>query len=257
MSFLFKIPSINSINISKIDTEPEKNYKDAEVQTVEKMWRIPKLCNHNKKELLKKKRNKEIVKTPKSGRKKLIDQSIRKHSKYSNDNCIYKIKNKSFNCIIYTLNKLLKQISNQEQFKKIKSSYLKDCTKLYNEQLLKTKIKDILLFDVSSKYSLQNKNNNQEIINKYSSNELIYEILNMEYEDCIDNLFMMSSNDFQKKYSFDNKFLFEKAIKDKKEYLILKQLIDEGIVNYFKNIKPRKLRKKDSFDYTKIFQKNF
>ena len=79
----------------------------------------------------------------------------------------------------------------------------------------------------------------------------------MEYEDCIDNLFMMSSNDFQKKYSFDNKFLFEKAIKDKKEYLILKKLIDEGIVNYFKNIKPRKLRKKDSFDYIKIFQKNF
>ena len=56
MSFLFKIPSINSINISKIDTEPEKNYKDAEVQTVEKMWRIPKLCNYNKKELLKKKK---------------------------------------------------------------------------------------------------------------------------------------------------------------------------------------------------------
>ena len=67
----------------------------------------------------------------------------------------------------------------------------------------------------------------------------------MNYEDCIQNLFMMNSNDFKEKYSFENNLLFENLIiQDEKEYSILKNLINKGIINYFKKIKPRKLRTK-------------
>ncbi len=239
---IFKFPVVCSKNLSENDKEHEKILVDKEVQTDEKYSKIPKLGNYNKNDFLQKKRIRKIKKK-KSGRKKKNDQSIRTHSKYSNDNCIYKIKNKSFNCIFFTLNNLLKLTPSQEKFKKIKSSILKDNSKLYNEKLLQTKIKDILLFQISSKYTIHY--NNQEVINKYSSNELIKEILNMNYEDCIQNLFMMNSNDFKEKYSFENNLLFENLkINDEKEYSILKHLINKGIINYFKNIKPRRLKKR-------------
>ncbi len=241
---IFKFPVVCSKNLSENDKEHEKILVDKEVQTDEKYSKIPKLGNYNKNDFLQKKRIRKIKKK-KSGRKKKNDQSIRTHSKYSNDNCIYKIKNKSFNCIFFTLNNLLKLIPSQEKFKKIKSSILKDNSKLYNEKLLQTKIKDILLLKISSKYTIPYNYNNQDIINKYSSNELIKEILNMNYEDCIQNLFMMNSNDFKEKYSFENNLLFENLIiQDEKEYSILKNLINKGIINYFKKIKPRKLRTK-------------
>ena len=232
----------NSTNINEIDNQPKKTiYVEAEVQTDEKICIIPKLGYNNRNDFLKKKKKIENIKQTNSERKQITTN--RKHSKYANDNCIYKIKSKSFNCIVYTLNTLLKLISSQDEFKKIKSSFLKDCTKLYNEKLLQTKIKDILLFQISSKYTIHY--NNQEVINKYSSNELIKEILNMNYEDGIQKLFMMNPNEFMKKYSFENNLLFENLIiQDEKEYSILKNLINKGIINYFKKIKPRKLRTK-------------
>ena len=48
------------------------------------------------------------------------------------------------------------------------------------------------------------------IYQKLKDINLFNEILNMTFEDSIHKLFMMSSNDYKAKYSFENKFLFEK-----------------------------------------------
>ena len=193
------------------------------------------------------------------GRKKKNDITKSKHTKYSYDNCIYKIKNKVINCVVYTLNKLLKNISSQNyEIKKIESVIFKDGTKCFNLLLLKKKIKEILLLNISPRYSNKFNNNNKFIIEKFSSNNLFSEILNMSFEDCINNLFMMSSNDFETKYSFENKLLFDEIeIKDNQEKKILRKLIEDGLTNYFQTIKSRKIRKEKPFLNISNFKDQF
>ena len=110
------------------------------------------------------------------------------------------------------------------------------------------KISDILLLKVSSKYSNDYNNNNKEIIENFKDINLFNEILNMTFEDSIRKLFMMSSNDYKAKYCFENKFLFEKmGDKDKEEINALRNLIENGLINYFEHIKSRKIRKIKDF----------
>ena len=134
----------------------------------------------------------------------------------------------------------------------------KDGTKCFNLLLLKKKIKEILLLNISPRYSDKFINNNKFIIEKFSSNNLFSEILNMSFEDCINNLFMMSSNDFETKYSFENKLLFDEIeIKDNQEKKILRKLIEEGLTKYFQTIKSRKIRKEKSFYKVTDFKDQF
>ena len=64
----------------------------------------------------------------------------------------------------------------------------------------------------------------------------------MTFEESIKRIFMMSSKEFKKKYSFTNKFLFENLKIDEKERMIIKDLIDSGIRLYFNEIKGRNTR---------------
>ncbi len=115
-------------------------------------------------------------------------------------------------------------------------------------ELLKKKIADILLLKVYSKYSITYDNNNKEIIEKYSSNPLINEILNMTFEESIQKLFSMDKKDFQEKYKFENKYLFKNlACEDQQEFVILKNLIENGLTYHFEKIKSRAIRKEKVF----------
>ena len=76
--------------------------------------------------------------------------------------------------------------------------------------------------------------------NQFLSNDLLKEIFNMTFEESIERIFMMSSKEFKKKYSFTNKFLFENWKIDEKERMIIKDLIDSGIKLYFNKIKEGK-----------------
>ena len=64
----------------------------------------------------------------------------------------------------------------------------------------------------------------------------------MTFEESIERIFMMSSKEFKKKYSFTNKFLFENLKVDEKERMIIKDLIDSGIRLYFNETKGRNTR---------------
>ena len=179
------------------------------------------------------------------GRKRKNDNSESRHSKYSMDNCISKLKRTTFNCVILTINKLLKLFSN-DQIKQIDPSIMKDTTKVFNESLLTIKNYEIFLLKSTKKYP-NNDENNRRIIekllsNQFSSNDLLKEIFNMTFEESIERIFMMSSKEFKKKYSFTNKFLFENLKIDEKERMIIKDLIDSGIKLYFNKIKGRNTR---------------
>ena len=179
------------------------------------------------------------------GRKRKNDNSKSRHSKYSMDNCISKLKRKTCNCVILTINKLLKLFSN-DQIQQIDPSIMKDTTKVFNESLLIKKNYEIFLLKSTKKYP-NNDENNRRIIekflsNQFSSNDLLKEIFNMTFEESIERIFMMSSKEFKKKYSFTNKFLFENLKIDEKERMIIKNLIDSGIKLYFNKIKGRNTR---------------
>ena len=189
-----------------------------------------------------------VIKETKSnniGRKRKNDNSESRHSKYSVDNCISKLKRKTCNCVRLTINKLLKLFSN-DQIQQIDPSIMKDTTKVFNESLLTKKNYEIFLLKSTKKYP-NNDENNRRIIekflsNEFSSNDLLKEIFNMTFEESIQRIFMMSSKEFKKKYSFTNKFLFENLKIDEKEMMIIKDLIDSGIKLYFNKIKRRKTR---------------
>ena len=229
--------------------EKQKYFKDASTQT-DKIVLIQRLSDTSEMKFINKKRT--IFRTEMNnkkkptGRKKQNDTSIRKHSKYSYDNLIYKIKNKAFNCVVFTLNTLLQNTG--YGIKKIESNIFKDGSKNFNLELLKKSISNLLLLKVSSKYSLAYDHNNKEIIEKFSSNELINEILNMTFEECIQKFFNMDSKDFLEKYKFENKLLFKNlTFQDEKEYDVLKDLIQIGLKQYFDKIKSRVIRKKKIF----------
>ena len=225
----------------KIEKKPEKKIEKKPEKKIEK-----KYLQKKRKNLFKTLSEKKIEKKSLIGRKRKNDKREGKHNKFSNDNCIYKIKNKCFNCVFLTLNTLIKKQDPNDQIKKIDGNIFKNGTKLFNLEFLDTKMSAIFLYQISSKYTLKYDNNNQNIIEKYSTNKLIQEILDMTFEECINNIFTMSSEEFKKKYNFENKYLLEKLKKDD-EYSNLKELIDTGLSRYFLDIKERKIRNKVNY----------
>ena len=103
------------------------------------------------------------------GRKRKNDNSESRHSKYSMDNCISKIKRKTCNCVILTINKLLKLFSN-DQIKQIDPSIMKDTTKLFNESLITKNIYEIFLLKSTKKYPNNDENNRRIMKNYYQIN---------------------------------------------------------------------------------------
>ena len=216
------------------------NKVDSSTQT-DIIKEIPKLneADNLQNSLIGKKRFKQNP----TGRKKIGDKTIRKHNKYSYDNCIYKIKNRAFNCICYTLNTILKLKKQKENFQKIEGKILKNGTKDFNIKFLNSKISDILTMKVSKKYSNLNGENNKKLIQQFSTEPLIKEILDFKFYEAIEKLFVIPKNDYEKKYSFTNTYLLENIkLEDEKEKKIINQLINDNLVNYFETIKGRKKR---------------
>ena len=184
-----------------------------------------------------------------TGRIKKSENKKGKHNNLSIDNIIKKIKGKGFNCMHLTLNNIIKRIykDNKKKFKcknkkkflnKICYSYIRNGKKDFNEEFLKKKIKDIYLLNISSKYKTVN--NNNELIEDYCSDNLFKEIVNMNFNQFINSIFRMKSNDFEEKYSFDNKYLLDNLnIKDEEEKSSIDNLIKDGLLNYFNKIKGR------------------
>ncbi len=184
-----------------------------------------------------------------TGRIKKSENKKGKHNNLSIDNIIKKIKGKGFNCMHLTLNNIIKRIykDNKKKFKcknkkkflnKICYSYIRNGKKDFNEEFLKKKIKDIYLLNISSKYKTFN--NNNELIEECCSNNLFKEIVNMNFNQFINSIFRMKSNDFEEKYSFYNKYLLDNLnIKDEEEKSSIDNLIKDGLLNYFNKIKGR------------------
>ena len=109
-----------------------------------------------------------IKKVKHLGRKRKNQKSIEqpKHTKFSKDNIMIKIKKDFSNDCLDFFNSLLKKSGNEEinklGLKKIDTSILKQCQKNINERFLKMPFKELLSQDISKKFTKSKKDENKK-----------------------------------------------------------------------------------------------
>ena len=206
------------------------------------------ISNEDQKEIEYKEEKKEIQ-TPKRGRKLKNDNNIysNTHSRLSEDNLSYRIKNNSINCLISSINKAFFHKKNRKKRKykrkimKIQGDILRNSKRDFNIILLNKKIENILKLPKSRKLT-KNPYSNSEIISEIrKKNKKISEILDMTFIDFINNIYMkFTSSDFKKHYGFKNKFLFKENKKfDSELKNAMTNFVEKGILNYYQIKKTR------------------
>ncbi len=192
---------------------------------------------------------KKEIQTPKRGRKLKNDNNIysNTHSRLSEDNLSYRIKNNSINCLISSINKAFFHKKNRKKRKykkkimKIQGEILKNSKRDFNLLLLNKKIANILTLPKCRKYT-KNPSSNSEIISEIrKKNKKISEIFDMKFIDFINNIYMkFTSSDFKKHYGFTNKFLFkENKNFDQELKNAMTNFVEKGILNYYEIKKGR------------------
>ena len=129
----------------------------------------------------------------KRGRRKKGDDSDRKHGKYAPDNIMKKIKSKLFDKIINFINRIANkadQKSKKEIFKKLDYKYTNQMKKELDLDLLNSPLKDILMKDISPKYTNLDPNSNrvnlEKILENKKNDEIIMFVLNLSFREFIE-----------------------------------------------------------------------
>ena len=205
----------NSIN--------SENNKDKEVMLLnnkrkkEKIYEINKCPSQST-------NNESFSKKSSRGRKKKIENIKGKHTKFTSDNIMRKIKCHFFNYINDSLNKNL--IDKNQIFFKLNNFVNENLKKDYNIILMKQTIKEIYLkYPISNKYKKYEKDINKNLIERvYSENKEIevIKILDKTYIEIFNKLMEIELE----------KFCNEILEKDEKN-----GLLKEDSVDYLKNIK--------------------
>ena len=185
---ILKENNIPKYIIDKIELS-EITYKDIEI-----------IMNPIKTFITKKKRKKtketevniEKENLPK-GRNAKDDNTIRKHNKDSSDNIARKIKVYIFKVLIEYC-----KINVSKDLLGLDYEYISNLKKDINVKMLDSSLKEILSLDTSSKFGKDNRENNKKIISaileKESNNEKVKALLDMKFNDWIDNILLFKEN---------------------------------------------------------------
>ena len=127
------------------------------------------------------------------GRNAKDDNTIRKHNKDSSDNIARKIKVYIFKVLIEYC-----KINVSKDLLGLDYEYISNLKKDINVKMLDSSLKEILSLDTSSKYGKDNRENNKKIISaileKESNNEKVKALLDMKFNDWIDNILLFKEN---------------------------------------------------------------
>ena len=185
---ILKENNIPQYIIDKIELS-EITYKDIEI-----------IMNPIKTFITKKKRKKtkktevniEKENLPK-GRNAKDDNTIRKHNKDSSDNIARKIKVYIFKVLIEYC-----KINVSKDLLGLDYEYISNLKKDTNIKMLDSLLKEILSLDNSYKYGKNKTENNKNIIfailEKESNNEKLKDLLDMKFNDWIDNILLFKEN---------------------------------------------------------------
>jgi len=162
-------------------------------ETIEKYENSMKLLNQKRKRNRSKTKEIENEVVYKRGRKKRDDDTDRKHGKYAPDNIMKKIKSKLLDKLISFINAIV-NINNEESkreiFKKLDYKYTNQMKQELDLKLLDSPLKDLLLKDISPKFTNlppnSNKVNLEKILEDEKNNEVIMFVLNLTFREFIE-----------------------------------------------------------------------
>ena len=200
--------------------------------------------------------NKNGTLQKKRGRKELKEEVNEEdiiHKKTDKDNIIYKLQVNCLKCIRCILNSLLLKNDFTFKFQKIKAAIVKDGKKESNLDFLNKKISEILKMERSGRYRRKNIQSNENIIKLIELKKIneIIKILEMPFIDFFQDIYMKkNSKELETEFGVKCEFLFLETTFDKdktkneEQKKIMSELNKRGLINYFKNIIPRKAKNK-------------
>ena len=209
-----------------------------------------------------------------------------KHTKYSTDNMMRKIKNKVIESSRILINKILKEEFSlakdytfpYREFKKIQGAFSQELNIKYNFWFYQIKIKDIFCLEMSNKYTTIQKSSNKELVDYLYSdinkNNFIKtkKLLDAPFHQFYHDIFLGENQEWTKFYGIndkDNKFEINYLLKTLEEeeekngetkieeakYINDIHILAHNYENFFLEKKPRKLdhnNKKNEFIKTFI-----
>ena len=203
-----------------------------------------------------------------------------KHTKFSSDNMMRKIKNKIIESSRLLCNKILEnEIKNLKEsyqspyteFKKIKGSFSQELNIKFNLWFYQIKIKEIFSMEISTKYSSFEKSSNKELIEYIFSKENINnfhklkELLNMPFHQYYHDIFLGERKDWIIYYSIEeNKYGLNyllNSLEEEDKNNNLNKIYVEKLGNLAKNYEDfflfKKMRNVDLSDKKNDFIKQF
>jgi len=205
-----------------------------------------------------------------------------KHTKFSSDNMMRKIKNKIIESSRLLCNKILEnEIKNLKElyqcpyteFKKIKGSFSQELNIKFNLWFYQIKIKEIFGMEISTKYSSFEKSSNKELIEYIFSKENINnfpklrELLNMPFHQYYHDIFLGERKDWIKYYDIkgeENKYELNyllKSLEEEDKDNNLNKIYVEKLGNLAKNYEGfflfKKMRNVDLSEKKNDFIKQF
>ena len=221
----------------------------------------------------------------KKGRKSKILKNMNilsKHTKFSSDNMMRKIKNKIIESSRLLINKILaEEIQKMKskfqfpyiEFKKIKGSFGQELNIKFNLWFYQIKIKDIFSMEISNKYSSLEKTSNKELIDYIFSPgnnnyfEKTKELLNMPFHQYYHDIFLGENKNWIINYNIkpeENKYginyllkCLEEENKDDSSNKIYVEKINRLAYEYEDFFLYKKMRNVDLGDKRNDFIKSF
>jgi hypothetical protein len=234
---LFETKPINTFNICKFP-------KNTNIFNNEKINISPNFCTesvqlNNQNDLKPKNQTIKYINTRKGRKSKnsKTDQES-KHTKFSEDNMMRKIKNKIIESSRLLVNKLfideLKDVKdkvyfNCKEFRKIKGSFSQELNIKFNLYFYQMKIKEIFSLELSHKYTAIDNHSNKELINYIFSepNKDLFpktkKILDMPFHQYYHDIFLGEEKNWKQAYG-----IAEDDIKYQIEYLLESLKEEEG-----------------------------
>jgi hypothetical protein len=234
---LFETKPINTFNICKFP-------KNTNIFNNEKINISPNFCTesiqlNNQNDLKPKNPTIKYINTRK-GRKSKNSKTEQesKHTKFSEDNMMRKIKNKIIESSRLLVNKLfideLKDVKdkvyfNCKEFRKIKGSFSQELNIKFNLYFYQMKIKEIFSLELSHKYTAIDNHSNKELINYIFSEpnkDLFHKtkkILDMPFHQYYHDIFLGEEKNWKQAYG-----IAEDDIKYQIEYLLESLKEEEG-----------------------------
>ena len=187
----FNNSAFNSIYSLDKNEKKEEFEKTSEVTAKITENNLAKIEKSNNKifEITKVKKEKRV------GRKRKRNHDGKEHTKYDKDNVHTKIQVNFITFLFSFINEILIYYGIKEKFLDIAYKDKKDVTKDNVENLKTTEIGQILRKDITTKYKIQDKENNNKLYLKVIKNESIKKILSEKYINIFRNLYYKNKRD--------------------------------------------------------------